>query len=240
MIQIIMPLAGDGLRFKKAGYPVIKPIIDVDGKPMFTLPLSSLPLADIEHHITFVIKKNDNQNSVLSNTINAFYPQADIIFLDAPTNGPLETITPVLQSLPPDDPVIILDCDFLFESTDFNNYLNKKNQKHSSILYFNSSKSHFSYGSIGLDGTVIRTAEKNVISNNAIAGVYFFHSNKSLLKIAQTTIDQITNDPYKYYISPLYNLLIQQQEKVISFKLNSYQSVGTPSELQLYLSTIAH
>ena len=33
--KLIMPMAGNGSRFSEQGYTVPKPLIEVDGKPMF-------------------------------------------------------------------------------------------------------------------------------------------------------------------------------------------------------------
>ena len=48
----IMPMAGEGLRFKKAGYDIPKPLIDVKGKPMFIRSAQCMPDADLWIFIT--------------------------------------------------------------------------------------------------------------------------------------------------------------------------------------------
>ena len=54
--QILMPMGGLGSRFAKEGYKTPKPLIEVDGKPMFMRALDSFkPLKNAAH--IFVIRK---------------------------------------------------------------------------------------------------------------------------------------------------------------------------------------
>ena len=42
----IMPMAGDGLRLKGAGHNLPKPLIDINGEPMFIRSAKCMPNAD--------------------------------------------------------------------------------------------------------------------------------------------------------------------------------------------------
>ena len=44
MINIVIPMAGEGRRFVEAGYKNPKPFIDVHGKPMIVRVLENLKL----------------------------------------------------------------------------------------------------------------------------------------------------------------------------------------------------
>ena len=49
MINIVIPMAGEGSRFKKAGYEKPKPFIDVAGKPMIVRVLENLQYPDARY-----------------------------------------------------------------------------------------------------------------------------------------------------------------------------------------------
>ena len=49
MINIVIPMAGQGSRFAKAGYEKPKPFIDVDGKPMIVRVLENLAYPDARY-----------------------------------------------------------------------------------------------------------------------------------------------------------------------------------------------
>ena len=53
----IMPMAGDGIRLKKAGYEVPKPLIDFQGEPMFIKSAKCMPNADLWIFITKDLSK---------------------------------------------------------------------------------------------------------------------------------------------------------------------------------------
>lgn len=42
-MQIIIPMAGSGERFKQAGFPQIKPLVKVDDKPMIEYVINFFP-----------------------------------------------------------------------------------------------------------------------------------------------------------------------------------------------------
>ncbi|HSX29838.1 MAG TPA: hypothetical protein VLE73_04750 [Candidatus Saccharimonadales bacterium] len=52
-LHIIMPMAGAGSRFAKAGFTTPKPLIQVDGKPMFMKALSALEPIKANKHYTY-------------------------------------------------------------------------------------------------------------------------------------------------------------------------------------------
>ena len=43
----IMPMAGEGKRFKNLGYKTQKPLININGEPMFIKSAKCMPKADI-------------------------------------------------------------------------------------------------------------------------------------------------------------------------------------------------
>lgn len=58
MINIVIPMAGDGSRFKVAGYNIPKPFIEFNNKMMIEHVLSSFENIDVE--FTLVIQENFN------------------------------------------------------------------------------------------------------------------------------------------------------------------------------------
>jgi len=49
MINIVIPMAGEGSRFVKAGYKKPKPFIDVAGKPMIERVMENLQCRDARY-----------------------------------------------------------------------------------------------------------------------------------------------------------------------------------------------
>ena len=57
MINIVIPMAGQGSRFVKAGYKKPKPFIDVNGLPMIELVIKNLSIPNARY---ILIARNDH------------------------------------------------------------------------------------------------------------------------------------------------------------------------------------
>ena len=53
-LNVLIPMAGAGSRFEKAGYTFPKPLIEVEGKPMIQLVVENL---NIDANFIFIVQK---------------------------------------------------------------------------------------------------------------------------------------------------------------------------------------
>ena len=102
-------------------------------------------------------------------------------------------------------------------------------------MSFESDLPKYSYAEVREDGLVKRTAEKEVISNNALGGAYFFSTGKRFKEIAHQLLNEPEFKKPEYYVSLLYNYMLAEGEKVQLAPMEEYYSYGTPEELQQYL-----
>ncbi len=135
-IDLVMPMAGAGARFKKDGYTVPKPLIMLDGKPFFWHSAQSVLKCFEPESISFVILKEHADEFGLDREILSYFPDARVVILEKMLNGAVlsclagVTGSPeygVLQgeheesgmqhpgSLEPDHAVLFNDCDHSFE-----------------------------------------------------------------------------------------------------------------------------
>ena len=106
------------------------------------------------------------------------------------------------------------------------------------LLSFKADNPRYSYAKVGSDGLVVETAEKVVISDNALAGAYCFSSAGLFAKYAQRLIDGGLSDSRKeYYISYVYSEMLADGLRVGLATVDTFNSYGTPEELEAYLST---
>ena len=103
------------------------------------------------------------------------------------------------------------------------------------LLSFTSDDPRYSYALTSGD-FVIRTAEKEVISNHALIGSYFFSKSSSFLQAAHSLLDDTNHNKPEFYVSLLYNYLIQQNKKIRLSVCEQYSSYGTPEELNKMLN----
>ena len=131
------------------------------------------------------------------------------------------------------DIVIVLDCDFVFKSNDLYNIIDRIDEQEDIdgfLLSFNSDLSRYSYADIDDNNIVKKTADKNPISNHALAGVYGFSNGTKFKKYANEILAR-ESDYNEYYVSAVYNYMINDGARIILSHLDEYTSLGTSEEI---------
>ena len=90
MINIVIPMAGLGSRFSKAGYKLPKPLIDVQGKHMIELIIENLTPLE-KHRFIFICQKSHEKYN-LSEILRKKTNNCEIIFTNEITDGALCTV----------------------------------------------------------------------------------------------------------------------------------------------------
>ncbi len=240
-LHIVMPMAGEGSRFKKEGWTTPKPLISLHGQPLFKHAISSVSANDIKLKYSFIVRQEHIDEYKIDEQIRSYLPDANIFSVLKTTRGAVETCLMAECAIEDGDAVIVMDCDLEFRSQSFmqiiRDMLNQdETEAHGGALVsFDSCDSRYSYAELNDDGVVIRTAEKEVISNNALCGAYFFSSGKKFKHIAHRLLDEPKFKKPEYYVSLLFNYLLSDGEIVRLAKMEEYHSYGTPEELQKYI-----
>lgn len=238
-LQIVMPMVGLGSRFADAGFDTPKPLIEVDGLPMFKKAISSFDHIDVEKSYHFVIRQEHVDTQSLDKRIKEALPEANIIVLPEITRGAAESALAAKPHLNPDDGLVLLDCDLWFQSESYEamvrNSLTGTTQIDGGVLTFPADNPRYSYAEIGEDGMVLRTAEKIVISNSAITGAYYFAAVQTFIEAAEELLTQPLSEAMKeYYISFVYSMILQNGGKIQAAYVDQFASFGTPEELADY------
>lgn len=236
-LQLLMPMGGLGSRFSSAGYDTPKPLIEVDGKPMFMKALDSFRALEGVSYI-FVIRKEHDGKYGLAGKINAHLPGAKIAILDHDTRGAVESCLVAENMIEDNSPIVIADCDIYFESkTYFEKITNaqRTGKPDGILLAFSSSDPRYSYVELANDGSVVRTAEKVVISDHAILGGYFFSSGKLFKRLANNFVSRDLPAGLKeYFMSHLFNMLLTDGGNIEIADVDEKHIFGTPEELEAY------
>jgi len=232
-LQVLMPMGGLGSRFAKAGYSTPKALIEVDGKPMFMRALDSFAnIANVQH--IFVIRQEHVEQYDLENQIRKQLPNAKISILDHDTGGAVETCMIAKEHIDDTLPISVADCDIFFQSRA---YFDKVHHgaPDGMLLTFPADDPRYSYVELNDAGKAVRTAEKVVISNHAILGGYFFKSGELFKQLAEEFVSASLPDGLKeYYMSHLFNLLLEHRGDVEIADIDIMHIFGTPEELDAY------
>lgn len=240
-LHIIMPMAGEGIRFKKEGWTTPKPLIELNGMPLFKHAISSVSAEGINLKYSFIVRQEHIDEYKIDEGIKSFLPDANIFSVLKTTRGAVETCLMAESAIADDDAVIVMDCDLEFRSVKFIEIIKEilaqpmEEANGGALVSFESNEPRYSYAALGEDGYVTRTAEKEVISNHALCGAYFFSTGKRFKQIAHQLLNEPEFKKPEYYVSLLYNYLLADGEKVRLAPMEEYYSYGTPEELKRYM-----
>ena len=242
MLNIVIPMAGQGSRFQKAGYAFPKPLIDINGKTMIELVIRNLkPTCD--HKFICICQREHCEKYDLHNIIsNATDGRFEIIKINGITQGAACTVLLATQYINNDNDLIIANCDQFIE-TDINDFIkearNKKNDGF--IMTFKASHPKWSYLRIDETERVIEATEKKVISNKATVGLYYFKKGSDFVEGAQSMIYKDIRHNNEFYVCPVYNELIIREKNIYIYDIDSEKmhGLGTPEDVSLFLKKIS-
>ena len=96
--NLIFPLAGFGNRFKDAGHIQTKPLIHAGNKTIVEWAIEAVKF-DSKTRVVFIVRKDQCIINGLDSYLKQRCPNAEIIKLDGPTNGSLETVLLGIEGL---------------------------------------------------------------------------------------------------------------------------------------------
>lgn len=240
-LHIIMPMAGEGSRFLKEGWSTPKPLIKLKGIPLFMRAINSVAKENIPLKYSFIVRQEHIEKYNIDKYIKNNIPEATIFSVTKTTRGAVETCLVAEQAICPSDAIMVMDCDLEFHSETLIKNIHEiltnpqNNIKGGLLVSFTSNLSKYSYAEIDENNIVRRTAEKEVISNHALCGAYFFSSAKMFLEAAHQLLNDSSFNKPEFYISLLYNYLLKDGNIVKLCPMEMYHSYGTPEELKNYL-----
>jgi NDP-sugar pyrophosphorylase family protein len=238
-LQIVMPMGGLGQRFRAVGVTVPKPLIEVDGEPMFRKALHSFSASPWKMKLISVIRVEDDNEFGIGAEIEKAWEGAEIIRMSGSTRGAVETALKAEPVLNRDQPLVILDCDIAFKSNEYFQMIENAMAVGSEgvLLSFASRDPRYSYAKADGSGRVSMTAEKNPISSNALMGAYFFSRAATFFDAAHVLIaQQLSTAMPEFYVSLIFNILIAEGKR-IDLATGDFYCFGTPEELADYERT---
>lgn len=201
---------------------------------MFKRALASFDAYDGEKRLIVVVREDSAREFDLANLVREAQPSASVVMLDHDTRGAVETCLAAEDVLDPDLPLVVMDCDIAFSSPAYFDAIGRavaEGDADGLLLTFNSTDPRYSFAELDPTGRVIRTAEKQPISSNALMGAYFFTRAEAFLRGARALMEkQISDEMKEYYVSLVFNELIESGQVVRSAAGELY-SFGTPEEL---------
>ena len=250
MRVLITPAAGNGERFRQAGFTIPKPFIRLEPTRrtmLFEAVLPFVGLVDRIHTITRpdhagAYKEYLQDVQTLGNPYTTLFTGHRIDYLQ---EGAAMTVLSTIGQVPDDAEVFVANSDQLFTPQDIRDWLRHiDNFKPSgSILTFNvpdKNDDRWSFVKVFHNDRrspryVTQVVEKKHISDEATCGAYYFKSWKLLRNAIARMVNVDARVNNEFYLAPAYNFL---GGPISAFKINNFQSVGTPELLNAWAESI--
>jgi dTDP-glucose pyrophosphorylase len=218
-------MAGSGSR-TSAKHNSPKPLILIDERPLFSWALDGLPM-NLATEIKVITNSQVSGHPHFEGLLKDYMPKTldvSVEILQESTSGQAETVFLGTQNLDKNSGILIFNCD-TFISDNFP----RDFEKWDGLLgAFESSNPGMSYLEVR-DELVVRTVEKQVISNRASTGLYYFGS-KEIFQRAFIN----TNHSKESYVAPLYNSMIRDGLDVGFFETDTVHPLGTSEEIEMF------
>ena len=232
-LNVLIPMAGLGSRFTQAGYTFPKPLIDVNNKPMIQAVVDNL---NIDAHYVFIIQKEHDAKYNLKSLLKLIVPDCTIVETDGLTEGAACTVLLAKEYINNNNSLLLANSDQYIEWNS-NEFMYKMNETNTDggIVTFKATHPKWSFAKLDSLGNVLEVAEKNPISDNATAGVYFWKKGSDFVKYAERMIQKNVRTNNEFYVCPVYNEAIADNSKIIAYEVQKMWGIGTPEDLNVFL-----
>lgn len=238
----LIPVAGDGKRFRNEGFMTPKPLIKVDDNSIIVQTVNCLPRTK---KIVYVIKSDLLLNDGIRMVLEKTSEHVEFISVDQTTEGQACTCLLGIDKLDLNKPLLIAPCDngMIWDDEKLLSVLGENNDiicwtftKHFAIT---SKPEAWGYVKVDEQNNAIDVSVKKPFSDNpylehCIIGTFWFKSGKFFRDIAAELIDCNIRVSNEFYVDSVVGLAIKKGYKVKIFDVDQYISWGRPEDLYEY------
>jgi dTDP-glucose pyrophosphorylase len=236
-LSVIIPAAGEGSRFARAGWKKPKPFIDVDGRPLLGHVIENV----VPHraNATLILRKShiQAQPSIVKNLETA---GANILPIENLTEGTACTVLLARKVFDNDGPMMVANSDQLvdFNVSDFLADCINRGLDGSILVFQDPSRDpKWSFAKVDGQGLVTEVAEKKPISDLATVGIYLFTRGCDFVSAAADMFAANDRVNGEFYTCPVYNYMIANGARIGVYEvaMDAMCGLGTPEDLIEFL-----
>jgi HAD superfamily hydrolase (TIGR01509 family) len=254
-IHVVIPMAGLGSRFTKAGYTIPKPFIPVFGKPMIQWVIDNMkvkpeiyggvkvdPPYTLKFH--FIVQQShlDAYNfDELCSSCNLDYTITPITSV---TEGAACSVLLAKQYINNADPLVTVNSDQFLEWDQNEFYRALCNDAFDGCISVfeqnNPSDIKWSYSKTDSKGFVTEVAEKKYISKWATTGIYGWKHGSDYVRYAEQMISKNIRVNNEFYVCPVYNEAIESGGLIRNISCKKIWGLGVPEDLETFLKNYSN
>jgi dTDP-glucose pyrophosphorylase len=230
-------MAGRGSRFEGSGYNRPKPLILVNGVPMFIKSLESIKGIAYSKLVIVALKEHEEAFGINACLSEYGVLNAELVLIDDVTEGQLCTVLAAKLLIDKEEDILIIGSDTIVQSEMGKDIANKRTDCKGLISVADMPGDRWSFAAIDDEGKVVQVAEKQRISPYASTGMYYFASGKEFVRYGEEMVRDKDTTKGEYYVIPVYQRMIAKGEYVGISQATAMWDLGTPSSLNEYLES---
>lgn len=231
---VVVPMAGRGSRFADKGFDVPKPLVKVAGKHMIQWALKSLEGVYYDQIIFVALKEHEIQYGISKILTESLGNKFELLLIDEVTEGQLCTVLVAKEYFLNRPDLLVIASDSLINSNIGEEISHKPDEVKGIISVINLPGDRWSFARTNAQVEVVEVAEKIRISDNASTGIYYFSDAMEFLEIAEDIITKQEKTKGEYYIIPVYQKMIENNEKVKISIAAEMWDMGTPEAKSIF------
>lgn len=243
MLNIVIPMAGRGQRFKDKSYRLPKPLLPIGDRRMVQVVVDNVcPKSD--YRLIFLCLKEHVEEFQIEKWLKKTYPGCEVIIVSTVTEGALCTVLLAEQFINTPDPLLIANSDqwVNFNIENFLHLLTKQPELSGAILTVNTHDPNYSFITFGPSGTIVGVVEKQVVSDEATVGIYLFSQGQEFVADAHRMIAADLRVNGEFYVAPVYNQLLDRGGQIGILNVGRLNedvwSLGTPGDYEFFLNAL--
>ena len=215
-MKVFFPLAGEGKRFKNAGYTLPKPLLPLGNRRLIQLAIGSVSGIGCYYHYL------PSMDLAFHKELEGMLPPGCWHVIFAQTPGPLQTVLEAEKCLQDNEELLIMDCDSLRDSVELNNAIQtfRLSGADGGVTVMKSNDPMCSYVEFNSEWWVSEAREKDPFTSWSSTGPYWFRTTSSFLEAAKKA-----NNANHTSINPVYNYLPGRTKAV---PVSSFRHFGDP------------
>lgn len=255
-MNILIPMAGAGSRFREAGYTVHKPVIPTrdrrDGReyPMVVCATRDLPGVAPDGGNVLYIDRDFHRDGGVEEAIRRCYPAARFLTLDHLTEGQASTCLLAKEEINNGEELLIAGCD---NGMVFNRAAFEERIAASDAVVFTYTRhpalaeNPNAYGWMVPDkaGRITRVSVKQPVSedpfhDHAVVAAFWFRRGSDFVRAAEKMIAEEDRVNGEFYVDEVIRHVLELGLTARIFDVERYIGWGTPKDYEDYTRAFAY
>jgi NDP-sugar pyrophosphorylase family protein len=239
----VLPMAGQGSRFRMVGYTTPKPFLPIRGDPMMLSALQCIPRSE-SLRIVGLRENPDPQ---------PYSPAADVLYLDSVTDGQATTVMHAIQDVSDDTSLTVTACDngALYSAERLGALM--EDTTVDAIVWAFRGDTHptsrwnpnaYAWLDVNDDMQLQAVSVKKRFSSRpnryCIIGTMFFRRTGDYKRAYQIARERKIMTNGEYYVDNLLVPLLEEGKRIIVFPVDHYLCWGTPNDYETFTYWAGH